>query len=96
MDVSKANELYEMAARLAWNEEERAIADEFLSHARALRSERMRAVAEEREPRIVELLHSWGGATIAYRKRLIDSPSYMLNHEEVHKALEEGIRFGEG
>ena len=34
--------------------------------------------------------------TIAYRKRLIDSPSYTLNHEEVEKALEEGIRFAEG
>ena len=91
-----AREHGEMAARLAWNEEERIIADEFLAHARALRSERMRAVAEERAPRIVELLQGWGGATIAYRKRLIDSPSYTLNHEEVHKALEEGIRFAEG
>ena len=45
---------------------------------------------------IVELLRSWGGATIAYRRRLIDSPSYTLNHEEVEKALEEGIRFAEG
>src|SRR5262249_24936658 len=44
---------------------------------------------------IVELLHRWGGVTIAYRRRLIDSPSYTLNHEEVEKALEEGIRFGE-
>jgi NAD(P)H-flavin reductase len=33
--------------------------------------------------------------TIAYRRRLIDSPSYTLNHEEVAKALEEGIRFAE-
>ena len=35
-------------------------------------------------------------STIAYRRRLIDSPSYTLNHEEVEKALEEGIRFAEG
>ena len=91
-----AREHGEMAARLAWNDEERVIADEFLAHARSLRSERARAAAQEREPRIVELLQSWGGATIAYRKRLTDSPSYTLNHEEVHKALEEGIRFAEG
>ena len=32
---------------------------------------------------------------MAYRKRLIDSPSYTLNHEEIEKALEEGIRFAE-
>ena len=91
-----AREHGEAAARIAWNEEERGIADEWLNHARALRSERMRAVAEGREPRTLELLESWGGVTIAYRKRLIDSPSYTLNHEEVHKALEEGIRFAEG
>jgi len=91
-----AREHGEMAARLAWNEEERGIADEWLAHARAIRSERMRAVAEERAPRTLELLQSWGGVTIAYRRRLIDSPSYTLNHEEVHKALEEGIRFAEG
>ena len=54
------------------------------------------AEKEGRPARILELLQSWGGATIAYRKRLIDSPSYTLNHEEVEKALEEGIWFAEG
>ena len=34
--------------------------------------------------------------TIAYRRRLIDSPSYTLGHEEVEKALEEGIVFADG
>ena len=34
--------------------------------------------------------------TIAYRRRLIDSPSYTLNHEEVAKAMEEAVRFAEG
>ena len=91
-----AREHGEAAARIAWNAEERRVADEFLGHARALRAERMRAVAEEREPRVLELLQSWGGATIAYRRRLVDSPSYTLNHEEVEKALEEGVQFAEG
>ena len=91
-----AREHGEAAARIAWNDEEQTIADEFLTHARALRAERVRAVAEERKPRIIELLQGWGGVTIAYRRRLIDSPSYTLNHEEVQKALEEGVRFAEG
>jgi NADPH-dependent glutamate synthase beta subunit-like oxidoreductase/NAD(P)H-flavin reductase len=86
----------EAAIRSAWDEEEREIAEEFLSHARAIRAERKEAEKEGRTPRILELLQSWGGATIAYRKRLIDSPSYTLNHEEVEKALEEGIWFAEG
>ncbi len=41
-------------------------------------------------------MEEWGGATIAYRRRLIDAPSYTLNHEEVEKAMEEGVRFAEG
>lgn len=85
----------EEAVRAGWDEEERVIAEEFLAHARALRAERAQAAQENRTPRIAELLQSWGGATIAYRKRLIDSPSYTLNHEEVEKALEEGIWFAE-
>ena len=83
------------AVRKAWNEEEAGIAEEFIAHAKAIRSERAAAAREQREPRIAELLQSWGGVTIAYRKRLIDSPSYTLNHEEVEKALEEGISFAE-
>ena len=81
--------------RAAWDDEERGIADEFLDHARAIRDERAAAAAEGREPRVRELLDQWGGVTIAYRKRMIDSPSYTLNHEEVGKALEEGIRIVE-
>jgi NAD(P)H-flavin reductase len=91
-----AREHGEAAARIAWTPEERVIADEFLQHARALRAERRTAEAEGRAVRVRELLQSWGGATIAYRKRLIDSPAYTLNHEEVQKALEEGIHFAEG
>ena len=80
----------------AWSEEEREIAAEFLSHAAAIQTERDAAGAEHRAPRLAALLDSWGGVTIAYRRRLIDSPSYTLNHEEVAKALEEGVRFAEG
>jgi NADPH-dependent glutamate synthase beta subunit-like oxidoreductase len=82
--------------RQAWDKEELQIADEFLAHARAIRAERQAAEQEGRAPHIISLLQSWGGATIAYRKRLADSPSYTLNHEEVEKALEEGIWFAEG
>jgi NAD(P)H-flavin reductase len=90
-----AQEKSEIEVRAAWNEEERIIADEFLTHARAIRAEREEAARESRAPRLTELLQSWGGVTIAYRRGLTDSPSYVLNHEEIHKALEEGIRFAE-
>ena len=86
----------EASVRNVWDAEEQAIADEFLQHARAIRAERQAAEREGRHANIIGLMQSWGGATIAYRKRLIDSPSYTLNHEEVEKALEEGIWFAEG
>ncbi|MCK5620940.1 MAG: FAD-dependent oxidoreductase, partial [Alphaproteobacteria bacterium] len=85
----------EAAVRAPWDAEEAGIADEFLSHARAIRAEREAAGAQAREPEVLALLQGWGGVTIAYRKRLIDSPAYTLNHEEVEKALEEGIAFAE-
>ncbi|MEB2350462.1 MAG: FAD-dependent oxidoreductase [Burkholderiaceae bacterium] len=87
--------LGEAGARAGWRAEDEAVAGEFLAHGRALRAEREAAQRERRAARVVELLQQWGGATIAYRKRLVDSPSYTLNHEEVEKALEEGIRFAE-
>jgi len=85
----------EKSVRADWSEKEREIADEFIEHARVIRNERKAAAREGRQLHLVELLQSWGGATIVYRRRLIDSPSYTLNHEEVAKAMEEGIRFAE-
>ena len=83
------------AAVRSWSDEEREIAEEFIAHARAIRAERA-AAAREGRGRDREAVNGWGGVTIAYRRRLIDLPSYTLNHEEVQKALEEGIRFAEG
>jgi NADPH-dependent glutamate synthase beta subunit-like oxidoreductase/NAD(P)H-flavin reductase len=91
-----ASERGEATVRGAWSAEERAIADTFIAHARAIRAERAAAAAEGRAPRIGALVDHWGGVTIAYRRRLVDAPSYTLNHEEVAKAMEEGIRFAEG
>jgi NADPH-dependent glutamate synthase beta subunit-like oxidoreductase/NAD(P)H-flavin reductase len=84
------------AVRQSWGEEEALVADEFIAHAKSLRAEHVAAQREGRLPRTTALLDRWGGVTIAYRRRLIDAPSYTLNHEEVAKAMEEGIRFAEG
>jgi NADPH-dependent glutamate synthase beta subunit-like oxidoreductase/NAD(P)H-flavin reductase len=86
----------EQAVRARWNEEEAEVADTFLAHAVAIRAERDAAAREGRAPRLTQLLEGWGGATIAYRRRITDAPSYTLNHEEVAKAMEEGVRFAEG
>ncbi len=76
--------------RASWTPEDTEIGDEFIAHARALRAERQKPNGD-----VQALLESWGGGTLAYRRRLIDAPSYTLNHEEITKALEEGIRFVE-
>jgi NADPH-dependent glutamate synthase beta subunit-like oxidoreductase/NAD(P)H-flavin reductase len=91
-----SKETSEAAVRAAWSVEETEIGDEFLTHARAIRTERDAAKREGREADIAGLLRSWGGSTVAYRRRMVDAPSYTLNHEEVTKALEEGISFAEG
>ncbi len=75
--------------------EERGVYEEFLAHGRVVREERKRASAAGEEPDFVPLVRGWGGVSIVYRKRLIDSPAYRLNHEEAAKALEEGINFVE-
>ena len=85
----------EAAVRARWTEEESEVAAEFLAHAAAIRAERDLARAEGRPPALARLLDGWGGATVVYRRKLTDAPSYTLNHEEVAKAFEEGVRFAE-
>ncbi|MCA9610127.1 MAG: FAD-dependent oxidoreductase [Myxococcales bacterium] len=85
----------EAAVRARFDEEELGILDEQLAHAAALEAERAEAAAEGREPDLRSLLDGWGGVRIVYRRRLVDSPAYRLNHEEVEKSLEEGVRYVE-
>src|SRR5262249_10767020 len=85
----------EAAVRADWTAQDAETASEFLEHARELRAERASAAREGRKPQFMEVTRLWGGATIVYGRRMIDSPSYTLNHEEVAKALEEGIGFAE-
>jgi NADPH-dependent glutamate synthase beta subunit-like oxidoreductase/NAD(P)H-flavin reductase len=90
-----AGELGEARVRAIFDAEELEVLDEYLTHGRAARMERERATEAGEVPDFVSLMRAWGGVTIAYRKRLVDSPAYRLNHEEVVKALEDGIVFAE-
>jgi len=78
-----------------FDEEELRVLQEFLEHGKEVRAERARAAAAGEEPNFVPMVQGWGGVSLIYRKRLQDSPAYRLNHEEVQKALEEGINFVE-
>ncbi len=75
--------------------EEQETLEEFLTHGRAIKAERERAAHVGEQPDFVPLLDSWGGVRLVYRKKITDSPAYRLNHEEVEKFLEEGVRFVE-
>ncbi len=88
-------EFGETHALSKFDDEEREALKEFLEHGRAVRTERTRADAAGEEPNFVPLVQNWGGISLVYRKRIQDSPAYRLNHEEVQKALEEGIDFVE-
>jgi NADPH-dependent glutamate synthase beta subunit-like oxidoreductase/NAD(P)H-flavin reductase len=88
-------EVGEERLRAIYDREELELIDEYRVHGAAVRAERARAAHAGEAPNFVPLVRSWGGVTIAYRKRMVDSPAYRLNHEEVIKALEEGIGFAE-
>jgi NADPH-dependent glutamate synthase beta subunit-like oxidoreductase/NAD(P)H-flavin reductase len=85
----------EARVRARFDAEELGVLDELLEHARAISEERAAASREGREPRLAPLLDAWGGVRIVYRRRMVDSPAYRLNHEEVTKSLEEGVRYVE-
>ncbi len=67
------------------NTEEKIIAEEFLAnHAELVKSGSN-----------IEFLKKLGGVKILYRKKIQDAPAYKHNHQELNKALEEGIEFVE-
>ncbi|MHB1946772.1 MAG: FAD-dependent oxidoreductase [Gammaproteobacteria bacterium] len=69
------------------------ILDEFLVHGKAVRKERELAKTEKRRPNFIKLIRQWGGVTIVYRRTMQESPAYINNHEELQKALQEGVYY---
>ncbi len=78
-----ANKFGEEFVQNKFTIEESKIANEFLSHYQEL--------TEIGKEKFLEKYHS----KILYRKRIQDSPSYRLNHEELKKALTQKIEFVE-
>lgn len=71
------------------------ILEEFLNHGLLVRKERERAKAKKEAPNFIKLIRQWGGVTIVYRRTMQESPAYINNHEELQKALQEGIYYAE-
>jgi len=76
-----------------YDAEELEILHEFLDHGKQIRAERSRAHAADEAPDFTPLLRAWGGVSLVYRRDVLNSPAYRLNHEEVIKSLEEGIYY---
>ncbi len=74
----------------------REILAEYLRHGQAVQKEREHAAAHGVQPNFIKLVHEWGGVTIVYRRSMQESPAYINNHEELQKALEEGIYYVDG
>lgn len=89
-------ELGEEAVLAAIPPESREILVEYLQHGALVIKEREKAHSENRPVNFTKLLHAWGGVTIVYRRSMQESPAYINNHEELQKALQEGIFYLEG
>src|SRR3954471_11343887 len=87
--------LGEARVRGLYDAEELELLDEYLLHGLTVRAERARAAQAGGPPFFFSRGRAGGGVPTAYRRRRVDSPAYRLNHEEVIKALEEGIVFAE-
>lgn len=80
-----ADKLAKIGKEKIWNilnEEEKIIAQEFLDHFEIYQKQGLKA-----------LFKKIGTTKILYRKTLIESPAYRLNHQEINSALEQGIEF---
>lgn len=78
------------------DEENQQVLDTFLEHGKAVVAVREQAARNNKTPDFLPLIRQWGGVTLAYRRGLNESPAYLRNHDEVVKALREGIYYAEG
>jgi NADPH-dependent glutamate synthase beta subunit-like oxidoreductase/NAD(P)H-flavin reductase len=88
--------LGEDRVRAGLHPEDREILEEFLAHGRAVRAAREQAAQAGETPDFIPLLRSWGGVTLVYRKGMNASPAYTRNHEEIIKAMQEGLWYAQG
>ncbi|MBV53327.1 MAG: pyridine nucleotide-disulfide oxidoreductase [Coxiellaceae bacterium] len=90
------NDQGEVAFRKHFTAEDLVILDESLQHFEQWQT--AETIAREKGITCdrVTLLREWGGVTIVYRRTMQESPAYQRNHEELTKALEEGLFYAEG
>lgn len=67
-------------------EEERVIAQEFISHAKLFRKSKS---SQDK----IAIMQQLGGVTVCYRGKIKDSPAYKRNHEEIEHAKAARVNF---
>lgn len=67
-----------------------------LLHAEQIKAVRINAKRDSETPYFGDLIQSWGGVTVVYRRSIQDSPAYRLNAEEIDSGLQEGILYRQG
>ncbi len=65
----------------------------FVEHGSQIKQCRIEAQKKNSDPNFAPLIRSWGGVTIIYRRSLVESPAYRLNHEEVDFAFKQGVQY---
>jgi NADPH-dependent glutamate synthase beta subunit-like oxidoreductase/NAD(P)H-flavin reductase len=91
--ASLKNSMGEEALRTQFTALDLIILDEQLIHANELSNEKEMAKKQNRQTDVIALIRKWGGVSIVYRNAMQQSPAYRLNHEELTKALEEGLYY---
>jgi NADPH-dependent glutamate synthase beta subunit-like oxidoreductase len=89
---AELTESYDEETVWSWfSPDEREILEEWLLHAKDWHAYQL----ENSPIDPATFLRRYGGVSIVYRKRMEDSPAYRHNHEELQKALEEGVHYRE-
>lgn len=81
----------EVVFKEALSDQEFTLLQTFVEHGKVVVKVRQEALMLKKPADFSSYIQSWGGVTIVYRRRMIDSPAYQRNHNEITKALEEGV-----
>ena len=74
---------------------QQAVLQTMLVHADQAHEIKLQAQSCDDKPYYGNLIRSWGGVTVVYRRAMQSSPAYRLNPEEIEQGLNEGILYRE-
>ena len=93
-DFMKLNDNYEQCIATLSPLQQAAL-QTMLAHAEQAYEVKQQALKHQDKPYYGNLIRSWGGVTVVYRRAMQESPAYRLNPEEIEQGLNEGIIYRE-